>query len=629
MGGIAILSLSSGVGQAQVTSDTTLAGENSAVTTDGTIYQITGGAVRGSNLFHSFEQFSVPAGDTAVFVNADNIANILSRVTGGTLSDLQGTIQAGGSANLFLINPAGIVFGPNARLDIGGSFLASTAEGLRFENGFVYSTANPEGPPLLTVSAPIGLNLGNAPGDVAVAGADLSVAEGQTLALIGGNVSLTGAQITAPGGRIEVGSVQADRELGLTPDGPGVDVGFDGVNDFGDIQLSDRSVLNASGAGGGAIALHGSTVTLAGQSAIISDTLGDRDGSGITVVADRIRLLDSSFIGAATLGSGEASSIVVTAAADIEIIGTGIPNYKQVDFGILLGVRQVSDRQIGGITATSWAAGRAGNIALMAQRLVLDEGVLLSTETFGTGDSGDINVTAVESLRMRGSGIFAGSRVLGIPVIGPDGIATGLSRIGVPAGGGGTIEVATTRLTIEDGASIIGGTFSDQDSGDVSVSATDSIVLRGSFAPFFVPTSITTTSIGGRGNAGDLFVETGHLLVQDGALIYADSGVRTLVGNVEFGGNAGDITILATESVDVFGGVPNLFGIFGSSAIRSRTSSDGNAGTIQITTPALNLLNGGRISSETQSQASGGAIDINAQNVLISGAGNDDPDAIS
>ena len=398
--------------QAQVIPDATLQPENSTVSIDGTSYQITGGATRGSNLFHSFEQFSVPAGSTAAFVNADNIANILSRVTGGTLSDLQGTIQAGGSANLFLINPAGIVFGPNARLEIGGSFLASTGEGLRFDNGFVYGTTNPEGPPLLTISAPIGLNMGNAPGNIAVAGADLSVADGQTLALIGGNVSLTGAQITAPGGRIEVGSAQTGQELSLTPDGPGVDVGFDGVNDFGDIQLSNQSVLNASGRGGGAIALHSSTVTLAGQSALISDTLGDQDGSDITVVGDRVRLLDSSFIGAATLGSGAASLIAVTAAEDIEIVGTGIPNYKRMDFGILLGVRQVNDRQIGGITATSWAAGRAGNISLMAQRLVLDEGVLLSTETFGTGDSGDINVAAVESLHMRGSGIFAGSRVL-------------------------------------------------------------------------------------------------------------------------------------------------------------------------------------------------------------------------
>lgn len=631
--------LSPGLVQAQVVPDATLRSERSVVnvTPSGraATYTVTGGAVRGRNLFHSFEQFAVRAGDTVSFANPGSIANIVSRVTGANISTLEGVIQAHGNANLFLINPAGIVIGPNARLDIGGSFLASTGEGLRFDNGFVYNTAAAEVPPLLTISAPVGLVMGNAPRNLRVGRhrgttpTNLSVPDGQTLALIGGNVSLTGTQLTAAGGRIEIGSVREAGALSLSVTPSGFDLGFDGVREFGDIQLSNQSILNASGTAGGAIELQGRRITLTNQSAIISDTLGNLDGRGVQIVADSLRLLDRSYIGAATLGSGAASSIAVTAAEDIEIIGTGIPNYKQVEFGILLGVRQVSDRQIGGITATTMADGRAGDISLMAQRVLLNEGVLMSTETFGTGDSGDINITAVESLHMRGSGIFAGSRVLGIPLIGPDGIATGLSRIGVPAGGGGIIEVATTQLTIEDGASIIGGTYSDQDSGDISIRATDAVILRGSFAPFFVPTSITIASLGGRGNAGNLSIETGHLLVQEGALINTDSGVRTLVGNIEFGGNAGDITILATESVDVFGGVLNLFGIFGSTAIRSRTSTEGNAGTIQITTPILNILNGGRITSETQGQASGGAININAQNVLISGAGNDDPDAIS
>jgi filamentous hemagglutinin family protein len=637
VGCIAILGMlcHRGEAQAQVIPDTTLSTESSivnTVTTDGTLHTITGGALRGGNLFHSFEQFSIPAGDTAVFANPDFVTNIISRVTGGTLSDLQGTLQAGGSANLFLINPSGIVIGPNARLDIGGSFLASTGNGLWFEDGFLYDTVDPQVPPLLTISAPIGINLGQTPGDIAVVGSGgsppLSVVEGKTLALIGGEVWITGRELTAPGGRIEVGSVQEASRLNLTPDSLGFDVSFDGVTNFGDIQLADRSMIDASGIGGGAIALHGQNITLSGQSALISDTLGDRDGSGIQVVGDRVQLLDSSYMGAATFGSGAASSIAMTAAEAIEINGTGIPNYKQVEFAIFLGARQVSDRQIGGISTTTVAPGRTGNIVLNAPRVVLDEGVLVTTESFGTGDSGNIAVTASESLQVRGSGMLVGSRVSGIPVIGLDGITTGLSTRGAPAGGGGNIAINTTRLTVETGSLIAGGTLSDQPSGDISIRATESIVLREYFAPFFVPTSISTTSIGGRGEAGDLSIETGRLLVQDGALINADSGVRTLVGNVEFGGDAGNVSVVASESVDIVGGVP-LFGVFGSSAIRSRTSTEGSAGSVQITTPTLNIRDGGRITSETQNQAPGGAIDINARRVLISGAGNDDPDAIS
>ncbi|MFH7243769.1 MAG: filamentous hemagglutinin N-terminal domain-containing protein [Spirulina sp.] len=608
--------------QAQVIPDATLPSENSIVTTDGTTSQITGGAIRGGNLFHSFEQFSVPLGDTVVFANGDSFANIINRVTGGTLSDLQGTIQAGGNANVFLINPAGIVFGPNARLEIGGSFFASTGEGLRFETGFVYDVAGAEAPPLLTISAPIGLRLGNvsggnAPGDVVVAGADLSMAEGQTLALIGGNISLTGAQLTTPGGRIEVGSVQAGQELGLAPDGLGFDVGFDGVNNFGDIQLSNRSVLNASGAGGGAIALHGNTVTLSGQSAIISDTLGDQDGRGVQITADSLQLLDSSYIGAASLGRGASSSIDIT-ANDIVMVGTGIANYKLVEFSTFLGARQISDRQIGGISTTTVASGRTGNISLNAQNILMDEGVLLSTESFGTGDSGDINITATESLRLRGSGVVSGSQVSGIPLVTPGGIPTGLSTSNIPAGEGGRIAINTAQLAVEDGSAIAAMTQSDQRSGDVVISVSDSITLRGFFAPFFLPTSVTTITIGGNGTAGNLQIETGRLIVQDSSAIYADSGSRGIDGNVTFGGIAGDISIVATNSVDIVGNRTVVAGL-AASGVRSRTFSDSPAGTIQITTPILNVRDGGLISSATLNDGAGGAINIDAQTVVVSG----------
>ena len=219
--------------EAQVTSDNTLAAEESIVRivpNDGVTYQITGGATRGDNLFHSFAAFSLPAGDIAAFENSDRIANIITRVTGDSLSEIDGTIQTSGNANLFLMNPAGIVFGPNARLDVGGSFVASTGEGVGFENGFIYGVDTAEVPPLLTISAPIGLSLGNAPGPITGVGqgdtAALSVAEGQTLALIGGDISLSGVRLAAPGGRIELGAVRSANALSLISDSQGFGRGF-------------------------------------------------------------------------------------------------------------------------------------------------------------------------------------------------------------------------------------------------------------------------------------------------------------------------------------------------------------------------------------------------------------------
>jgi filamentous hemagglutinin family protein len=137
---------------------------------------ITGGAQRGQNLFHSFEQFNVTEGRGAYFTSPSaDIVNILSRITGNNISEIFGTLGTNGASqpNLFLINPNGIVFGENASLNVGGSFYASTVSSIVFENG-EFSATNVDDPPLLTINMPIGLNFGNNPGDII----NLSVANG-------------------------------------------------------------------------------------------------------------------------------------------------------------------------------------------------------------------------------------------------------------------------------------------------------------------------------------------------------------------------------------------------------------------------------------------------------------------
>jgi len=180
---------------AEIKTDTTLGSEasilNQGVSVKGAIGDIIdGGAVRGTKLFHSFQEFSIGEGQRVYFSNPAGIKNILTRVTGNNRSDILGTLGVLGNANLFLINPNGIVFGQNARLDIAGSFVASTVDSLTLGNGFVYSATKPEIPPLLNINLQPGLQLGTEIGTITNRG---NLAVGQNLILSANNLDLQGS----------------------------------------------------------------------------------------------------------------------------------------------------------------------------------------------------------------------------------------------------------------------------------------------------------------------------------------------------------------------------------------------------------------------------------------------------
>ena len=179
---------------------------------DGNNFTIDGGdrPEGGANLFHSFQDFSVPTGGLASFNNVNDIVNIFSRVTGGKISSIDGIIRAKGSANLFLINPAGIMFGNNARLDIGGSFLGSTADSLLFPEG-EFSAVDLDNPPLLTINAPIGLGIRDEPAPITNRSdnnfIDLTVSPGANLTLVGGDIKFENMAVNALGGRVDLGGL--------------------------------------------------------------------------------------------------------------------------------------------------------------------------------------------------------------------------------------------------------------------------------------------------------------------------------------------------------------------------------------------------------------------------------------
>ena len=186
----------------QIVPDQTLPTSSKINAADCTNCVIEGGTLRGTNLFHSFQEFSIPTGGSAFFNNPGSIQNILTRVTGSSISNIDGLLKANGTANFFLLNPNGVLFGPNARLELGGSFFASTANSFKFSDGSEFSATNPQAPPLLSVNITPGLQYGKPIGDLQNQG-NLQVKAGSSLTLFGSTVLSQGG-LVAPGGRVEV-----------------------------------------------------------------------------------------------------------------------------------------------------------------------------------------------------------------------------------------------------------------------------------------------------------------------------------------------------------------------------------------------------------------------------------------
>ncbi|MGP1373585.1 MAG: two-partner secretion domain-containing protein [Almyronema sp.] len=272
----------------QIVPDTSFSAESSILSPDGAI---TGGAIRGANLFHSFETFNVNAGQSVYFANPIGIANILGRITGSTLSEIDGTLGVAGTANLFLLNPNGFLFGPNAQLDLRGSFTASTANRFTFADGSVWGMTSTPPSQLLSLSVPVGVQAGDRPQGNVTNQAQLRLAAGQRLTLFGSTVTQTGT-LTAPAGTLQI---LGDR-----------------------VAVLDQARLDVSAAAGGGRILVGGgfqgdasvpsaqTTTLAPTTVLRADALSNGNGGEIIVWADETAYIHGrlSARGGAIAGNG-------------------------------------------------------------------------------------------------------------------------------------------------------------------------------------------------------------------------------------------------------------------------------------------------------------------------------------
>ena len=559
----------------QVIPDSSLP-NNSAVTSSGQDIQIEGGTTRGAHLFHSFEEFSVPVDRTASFNNSADVQNIFSRVTGNSISEIDGALLTNGTASLFLINPNGIIFGDNASLNIGGSFLATTAESLIFDDGTQFETTRIQTTPLLTITAPVGLSLGTNPGQIVNrAGVlnstneseiGLQVQSGNTLSLLGGEIVLDGGLLTANGGRIELGAVADENIVSLRSDDRGWQLNYEAVNDFQDINLS-QSAISSDGDVSGNINIQGKNVTLTETSQISLTTSDSQAGSLIVkssesiilngadsrlfneveatasgetgilnIETKQLSILNGAIVSSATFGTGSGVNTQINASESILIEGadaTASPPSVSL-ISTRSRSRSSNEPETFNLEVPNIVTGDAGNLILKTKELTIKDGGQISASTFTQGNAGNLTITVSNSILLQG-------RNLEIDI--PSSI---FAQVGAEAtGNGGSINIETSQLTVLDGAQISTATRSNGQGGNIDIDVTDSIVLSGTSSINDVETSRSNITASGRaeasGDSGNLELNTELLIVENGAALSVNNLGTGEAGNINI--NARNVTL--------------------------------------------------------------------------------------
>ncbi|MBR8834572.1 MAG: S-layer family protein [Stigonema ocellatum SAG 48.90 = DSM 106950] len=590
-----VMLLWSGTVNAQVTPDGTL---HTTVSQSGNNFMITNGSAAGSNLFHSFRQFSVPTGGSVTFnlVNTPNISTIFSRVTGGSVSNIDGliqTINSNNPVNLFVLNPSGIMFGPNAQLNIGGSFVGTTANSINFADGTQFSATSPS--PLLTISVPIGLQVGATAGSIEVQGTSndgifptehlgIVASPGKTIALVGGDVNLSGGVITAPSGRIEVGAV-GNGTVSLKPSAAGWQLGYEQAQDLRSISLN------------------------AGSSLWNPYPVGNPAG-GIQVVGRDIRL-DQSQIAASVLGKGQGGNIDLNAQRSLWLGGVNA-NAKAPSSSIVNLV-------------ASGAQGNGGSVSVQAPQLTLQDGAAIETLSLGSGAAGDVRVTA-DTI------VAQGDVALNSPLAPTGSSSSRISSENYASGAGGDIDVVARQITLDGSGQISTFVFPGASGrgGNITVDAADTISATGISPISLIPSGIGAYTVG-VGNGGNVNVSTGTLNLSDtGAILTLVSRIAS-VANTGIG-SGGDVNVLARESIKMANVSPISPTI--ASFLGSVTTGSGNAGNVFVTTPSLSLQAGATLNSITISAigtfgdpklsndlGNGGNVTLNvAKQIEVSGA---------
>jgi filamentous hemagglutinin family protein len=637
---------------AQITPDEILGEESSVVTPDvevkgKTADRIDGGAIRDRNLFHSFSQFNVGESQSVYFANPDNIDQIFTRVTGNDPSNILGTLGVDGAADLLLLNPNGIIFGENSSLDVEGSFFGTTADSVVFEDDTEFSAANPQSP-LLTVGVPLGLQVGTNPGSIIVR-SSLAVDNGQNLSFLGGNLEFEGSGtkvvndintpediITAPGGKVELGGLSTSGLVTIEENG---NLTFPEATARADVTFNNLNIDVSAGGGG-----------------------------SITVNARNLELFDSDLEAGINptveLASGQAGNIIINATNKLLLNSS---NESTSNITNITGDRsELSELTESQVINTQ---GNAGNIGIQTGSLEAKGSFTIGSFTNGEGNAGNVQITAIELVDLSAQEIeITEANTSGIAsIVGTSGTGNGANiNINTPvlmsskslittstygAGDAGNITInATDSVSILQASELTADTFSSGNSGNIIIAApTADILIDGENT--FVSTeilppeetassdtssivnteqggnitiqgrnvsatnsAIVSTLTDGKGDAGDLTIDTNQLIVKNSIISTSSNG----------SGKAGNLDITADESVDISGTINTEESISAAGLFTSTGDGNGAAGNLTINTQKLTITEGARIDASTFGSGDGGNITVKADDIILADNLNDD-----
>lgn len=614
LSGIGLCLAAAGVADAQVRTDGTV---GDSINLPGPTYRITEdlGQIRGANLFHSFDVFSVPENDLALFTGSDAIARVIGRVTSGEPSTIDGRVAVAiAGADLVLINPQGVTFGAGAQLDVQGSVHVATADEVRFADGARFSATEP-GAGRLTIAAPESFGFLGGNGDIRLEQTDLTVAPGEALALVGDDVRILdgslGVRATGADATIQIAAVGGAGEVSLDDiSSPGEMSGLfrlTGVRR--DAEISDSDVeppfedgLSVSGASGsGTIRIRAGRLVVEGGE-VRADNLGERDSTArIRIDAADVRLSDNANVRSRAFGDGDAGNVLVN---------TGVLTLRN---GALL-------------RSSTEAGGDAGLVRVLADERILisrdgsNERTEIGSVTLGLGDAGRVLVRSPE-IELQDSGtIFSTTRLNA-------------------SGSGGVLTVRADQILLEGGGQIGSATLgrSRGRGGTVDVTARGALIIRGESSRINPvtnmpePSGIFTSSesqVSGARRAGNLTVRAGRILLQDRGEIASEGfmndaragsvrvtfGDRLTIDDAEITtkasrADAGDITVTGDGIMELRSGGEISTTVF-------EDESLGDAGTITLGAD-LAVLNGGVIQANGVI-GRGGDIEIAAEQLVRS-----------